>query len=412
MIVRAAPSSSRTTQATACVKYFHVVKIRPLARRYALDALIVLGALGAVLEIALNRDADDAPTSSLWISVPVVLALTLPLLVRRRFPFALPVGMLVFAGAISFADGYLVPFSFFAFLAILTICFGLGTLPDRRQAFSGLAVALALGLIVVNNDPHKTLGDWIFIPTVFSLVWLGGFALSRKLEQVAAAEERALRVESERADEARRAVAEERQRIARELHDVVAHSVSVMTVQAGGVRRLLRPEQERERAALEQIEQTGREALAEMRRLLGILRQPTDQPALGPQPGMGSLGALIQQMREAGLPVEYRIKGDPRPLPPGIDLSAYRIVQEALTNALKYAGPARAEVLVSYGSEVLQLEILNEGGSDENGAGGSGHGLVGMRERVALYGGKFESGPRRGGGFAVRALLPVRGPQA
>jgi signal transduction histidine kinase len=387
------------------------VRIRPLAKRYAFDALVVLGALGAVLEVVLNRDADDAPTSPLWVTVPAVLVLTLPLLARRRFPFVLPVGMLAAAGAISFADGYLLPFSFFAFLALLTICFMLGAAAERRQALSGLAVALAVALIGVNNDPDNVVGDWLFVPAIFTLVWAAGFALSRKLEQVAAAEERALRVESERADEARRAVAEERQRIARELHDVVAHSVSVMTIQAGGVRRLLPPEQERERAALEQIEQTGREALAEMRRLLGMLRQSTDEPSLAPQPGMGSLGTLIQQIREAGLPVDYRIKGDPRPLPPGIDLSAYRIVQEALTNALKHGGPARTEVLVSYGRGALELEIVNDGGGEVNGGGdGSGHGLVGMRERVALYGGKLESGPRRGGGYAVRALLPVRRP--
>jgi signal transduction histidine kinase len=389
------------------------VRIRPLAKRYAFDALVVLGALGAVLEVVLNRDADDAPTSPLWVTVPAVLVLTLPLLARRRFPFVLPVGILAAAGGISFADGYLLPFSFFAFLALLTICFMLGAAAERRQALSGLAVALAVALIGVNNDPDNVVGDWLFVPAIFTLVWAAGFALSRKLEQVTAAEQRALRAEAEQADEARRAVADERQRIARELHDVVAHSVSVMTVQAGGVRRLMRPEQERERAALEQIEQTGREALAEMRRLLGMLRQPTDQPAFAPQPGMGSLGGLIQQIREAGLPVDYRIEGDPRPLPPGIDLSAYRIVQEALTNALKHGGPARTEVLVSYGSDALELEIVNEGGGKVNGGGdGSGHGLVGMRERVALYGGRLESGPRRGGGYAVRALLPVRRPGA
>jgi signal transduction histidine kinase len=388
------------------VEYLHGVKVGPLAKRYGFDVLVALAALGAVLEVALNRDADDAPTTALAVTVPAVLVLTVPLLLRRRYPFGVRVGMLAAAGAISFVDGRLLPFSFFIFLALLTICFGLGALGDRRQAVSGLAVALAVALVGVNNDPGHASGDWVFVPAIFALVWAAGFALTRKLERVAAAEERALRVESQRADDARRAVAAERQRIARELHDVVAHSVSVMTVQAGGVRRLLQPHQERERAALEQIEQTGREALAEMRRLLGMLRQPTDEPALAPQPGMESLGALIQQIRDAGLPVDYRVKGDPRPLPPGVDLSAYRIVQEALTNALKHGGPARTEVLVSYGTDVLQLEIVNEGG-DTNGGDGTGHGLVGMRERVALYGGTFESGPRRGGGYAVRALLPV-----
>jgi signal transduction histidine kinase len=201
----------------------------------------------------------------------------------------------------------------------------------------------------------------------------------------------------------------ERARIARELHDVVAHHVSVMTVQAGAVRRLLTPDQERQREALLSVEETGRKALTEMRRLLGVLKENGgDQRApLAPQPGMATLDTLLGQVREAGLPVEMRTEGRPVELPPGIDLSAYRIVQEALTNALKYAGPARAWVVVRYGDGDLELEIANDGGTDAMEADGGGRGLVGMRERVAVYGGELESGPRPGGGFAVRARLPI-----
>jgi signal transduction histidine kinase len=379
----------------------------PFVRRYVFDVLVVLGAIGVAAELVFQQGNSDAPTSSLWLLIPLAVLLVLPLLARNLSPFGVPAAMMVYAAILSFIDDRVVAFSFFIFLAILAVAFLFGMLDDRRQALAGLAISLAVGAIVVRNDPQGGPGDWVFVGLVFSAVWLAGFALSSKLVQAREAEERATRLEQERAEEARRAVDEERQRIARELHDVVAHSVSVMTVQAGGVRRLLRPEQEREREALLQIEETGRQALAEMRRLLGILRQPTEQPTLKPQPGMGSLGDLIKQVREAGLPVEYRIQGDPIPLPPGVDLSAYRIVQEALTNALKHAGPARAKVAVRYGPDALELEIENDGAGNGQGDG-TGHGQVGMRERVALYGGKLESGPRAGGGYAVRARLPVR----
>jgi signal transduction histidine kinase len=216
------------------------------------------------------------------------------------------------------------------------------------------------------------------------------------------------RLEADRAAAARRAVAEERQRIARELHDVVAHSVSVMTVQAGAVRRLLNPEQERERIALQSIEATGREALAEMRRLVGLLREQGATPEFAPQPSMRAVDVLVGTVREAGLPVELSVEGDPKVLAPGVDLAAYRVIQEALTNALKYAGPAHAWVSVRWRADALEVEIANDGSSEPGGEGG-GHGLVGLRERVSLVGGSIESGPREGGGFVVRARLPIGG---
>jgi signal transduction histidine kinase len=201
-------------------------------------------------------------------------------------------------------------------------------------------------------------------------------------------------------------VVEERARIARELHDVVAHSVSVMTVQTGAVRRLLTPDQERERETLLAVERTGREALNEMRRLLGMLRATDEAEGLAPQPSLRQLDTLVEQVREAGLPVELKVEGAPVDLPPGLDLSAYRIVQEALTNALKHAGPARATVAVRYGPDELELEIADDGRGAANGTG-TGGGLVGMRERAALVGGRLEAGPRNGGGYAVRARLPL-----
>ncbi|MGZ8740952.1 MAG: sensor histidine kinase, partial [Gaiellaceae bacterium] len=214
------------------------------------------------------------------------------------------------------------------------------------------------------------------------------------------------RLESERADEARAAVAEERARIARELHDVVGHSVSVMTVQASGVRRLLRPDQQRERDALLIVERTGREALAEMRRMVGVLRRPEEGPVLAPQPSLEHLDRLVEQAREAGLPVELRVEGDAFQLPAGVDLTAYRLVQEGLTNALKHAGATRAEVVVNYSDCALEVVVSDDGrgvGSDD----GGGHGLVGMRERVSVYGGELDAGPRPEGGYRLRARLPL-----
>ncbi|HEV8249383.1 MAG TPA: sensor histidine kinase [Gaiellaceae bacterium] len=378
----------------------------PLLKRYAFDAIIVLAAAGAVIEAVLRRNDEHAP-DRLWLSILVQLALTLPLL-ARRLGFPLLAGILVFAAAISFAGGELVTFTFPVFIAILTVCFLLGMLDDRRQAVAGIAIAVGASFVVNANDADRASEDFVAVPILFVVVWIVGFALAHQLRQKRDAEARAHRAEREREERARSAVTEERQRIARELHDVVAHSISVMTVQAGGVRRLLHPDQTREREALETIEETGRQALAEMRRMLGILRQPTDEPTLAPQPSIATLEALVEQVREAGLPVEYRIEGEPLPLPPGVELSAYRIVQEALTNALRYAGPARAEVSVRYGRDAVELEITNDGRVDGDGEG-AGHGLIGMRERVAVVGGTLEAGPREGAdGFVVKARLPVK----
>jgi signal transduction histidine kinase len=184
-----------------------------------------------------------------------------------------------------------------------------------------------------------------------------------------------------------------------------------MTVQAGAVRRLLAPEQAKERAALETVEATGRQALTEMRRLVGLLREEGAMPEFSPQPGLGTIDALLDGVRAAGLPVELEVEGSPHELPPGVDLAAYRVVQEALTNALKYAGPAHAWVEVAWGDDQLELTIANDGRSAGDGTGG-GQGLDGMRERVSLYGGEIASGPRDGGGYVVRAQLPIGGTAA
>jgi len=220
-------------------------------------------------------------------------------------------------------------------------------------------------------------------------------------------ERRARVAERERDVASREAVVDERARIARELHDAIAHNVSMMVVQAGAERRVLEGTSNSTREVLETIEGIGRGALTEMRRLVGMLRSDT-KDELAPQPGLSDLPMLVTQVREAGLPVELHVVGGPRDLPVGIELSAYRIVQEALTNALKHAGEAHASVQVRYGADSLELEVVDDGLGGQAPVAGGGHGLAGMRERVALYGGRLDAGRRASGGFAVRVLLPIR----
>jgi DNA-binding NarL/FixJ family response regulator/signal transduction histidine kinase/class 3 adenylate cyclase len=383
-------------------------RLWPTIREFWFDALVVCAAIVGPLELAFARDAADAPDLPLAVSIPVEAGLTLLLLGRRWFPFAAPAGMLVAGAALSFWDARLVTFTFVSFVTAMAATFLLGLFENRRQALTGLAIAVCAVLMITWNDPDEGGSDLIFISLLFTTVWLLGFGLSRKLEQAREAEERARRLELEREAEARAAVAEERARIARELHDVVGHAVSVMTVQASGVRRLLKPDQEREREALEIVEQTGREALAEMRRLVGVLRRPEEAPALAPQPSLRHVDRLVEQAREAGLPIELRIEGEPTELPAGVDLTAYRLVQEALTNALKHAQATQAEVVVRYGDSHVELVVTDDGrGASDGSPESGGHGLVGMRERVSVYGGELEAGPRPGGGYELRAQLPL-----
>ena len=385
-----------------------------LARLYWFDALIVIGVIGGILELALtagDQSPDDPPPSGpVWaLSIPVVLML-LVLLARRRFPFGAPAAVFVIGAVTSFVNGDIVTYTFTTFLTVLAATFLFGLLPDRRQALAGLGIALAALAVVVWNDPVQGIGDFGGIGIAFGVVWLVGLGIGLKLAQAEEAEQRVVRLEREREERARAAVGEERARIARELHDVVGHSVSVMTVQASAVRRLLRPEQEQEREALLVVEQTGREALAEMRKLVGVLRRPEEAPALAPQPSLEHLDKLVQQVREAGLPVELRVEGQAAKLPPGLDLTAYRVVQEGLTNALKHARAKQAEVVVRYRSDQVELVVTDDGDGDGDGDGeGGGHGLVGMRERVTVYGGALDAGPRPDGGYELRAQLPVTG---
>jgi signal transduction histidine kinase len=365
------------------------------------DVFIGLLVLGGQVE-AFVRPAHW----SRWQESLFMLALTVPLFFRRRWPVVVPV--VVWAAAVGMS--YVIPEAtndaVAFFVALWFAQWAAATNNPFPRAVGLLLVGYAASGIAIANVEGTGAGGWIWFNMLGTLAWFTGVGLRRRTEHAAALEERAALLERRRAEEARLAVAEERARIARELHDVIAHSVSVMTVQASGVRRLLKPEQTREREALEVVERTGREALAEIRRLLGVLRASDEEPELAPQPGLESLDRLLEQMRSSGLPVELTVEGDTKPLAPGVDLSVYRIVQEALTNALQHAREAHAVVRLRYGAEALEVEVENDGRS-VGVVNASGHGLHGMRERVAICGGSLEAGPRPEGGYVVRATLPV-----
>ena len=389
------------------LEYLRLVKrFLRLARRYWFDALVLAGLGVGLAGTVVGQDKTDGPTGPLWFDVLAIAAIVTPLFARRRFPFGAPVAVGAAVALTSLVDERLVPYAFIPFLAGCAAVFLVGLLRERTQAVAGLVLAIGVEALVAYRDPLKNVSAFVATCVVFGLIWMVAFTLGRKFEEAAQARDRAARAEREREERARAAVTEERARIARELHDVVGHSVSVMTVQASAVRRLLRPEQEREREALLIVEQTGREALAEMRRMVGVLRRPEEAPALAPQPSLEHLDKLIEQAREAGLPVEVRVEGDPLPLPAGVDLTAYRLVQEGLTNALKHAQARRAQVLVRYGNGDIEVTVSDDGQGAGSGDGG-GHGLVGMRERVAVYGGELEAGPRPEGGYQLRARLPL-----
>ena len=391
--------------------YFQSVKktalrLWPLVKRYWFDALLV-AAIGVSIAAAVtDQGKKNGPQGPLWFDVIAAGGFIVPLFFRRRYPFGAPVATAVLIAAISFVDGGLANDDFIVFLALLAAAFLLGALKERTQAVAGLVILVGTEAIAVHNSPQGPVGDFIWIMVVSSFAWATGFGLGQKFREVDEAKERADRAELERAERARLAVSEERARIARELHDIVGHSVSVMTVQTAGVRSLLEPDQEREREALQIVEQTGREALAEMRRLVGVLRRPEEGPALAPQPSLEHLDKLVEQARESGLPVELRVEGDPVELSPGLDLTAYRFVQEGLTNAMKHARAHHAEVLVLYDNGHVELTVNDDGTGDGGGESG-GHGLVGMRERISVYGGEVEAGPRPEGGYRLHARLPA-----
>jgi signal transduction histidine kinase len=358
--------------------------IRRLWQRFG-DAVLALAFFGlAVAEAAGDRSFT---TPELIGSIAVALAVAVALWQRRRAPLALAVLALASLALRSVipegGDGtaYGIP--------ILISAYTVAAHLDGRALVAGGALTAGCAVYLMITD-GQDLGGVVFYSLLFGAPFVGG-RMMRLLRR-------------QRDEKAKVAVADERQRIARELHDVVAHAISVVVLQSRGGRKVLDSDPAAAREAFDAIERTSSQALDEMRRLLGLLRAE-DEPALLAQPTLERVGTLAEELRASGLPVEVVVEGEPVALPPGVDVSAYRIVQEALTNALKHAGPARARVRVAYEAHSVLVEVSDDGTGAPNG-NGTGHGLVGIRERVAIVGGELEAGPRPAGGYAVSARLP------
>ncbi|MDA0170367.1 histidine kinase [Solirubrobacter taibaiensis] len=365
-----------------------------LSRAQQIDLAIALPILALGILEALARD-----NTGRWLAAALVTGGAVAL--RRRSPLlallAIVLGQVMAHDATYDTD----PLS--PFLAELLLLFTVAYQLRLQPAALGLAIGLAYVWLDFASGRDVGFAQAVAQCGFYVLAWaLGRLLHGHESRRVAAERDAAVAEEH-----ARTAVADERARIARELHDAVAHSVSVMVLQAGGVRRLLKddPTREREREALAGVEETGRQAVMELHRMLGILRKRDDGAELAPSPSLARVGALVEQVREAGLDASLKIEGEPAPLAPGLDMSAYRIVQEALTNAMRYAPGARVAVSVRYGRD-LQLEVRDDGPGHAP-SKGTGQGIVGMRERAALFGGELEAGPLPSGGFRVHARLPA-----
>jgi signal transduction histidine kinase len=335
---------------------------------------------------------------------------TLPLALRRYRPLAV-LAITVSAEALSLILTSQAQFPVGVLVALYTVASRCER-PVSIRAAEWVALPIIAG-VIVNNGPHP--GRVIPELAVFAIAWVLGDNIRTRRAYQAELEARAARLEREREERDERAVADERTRIARELHDVIAHNVSVMVVQASAGEEVFDTDPRRARESLAAVASTGRAALTELRRLLGVIRSEEERdggPAYAPQPGLEYLVELVRQVRETGLTVAVSVLGEPRRLPEGVGLCAYRIVQEALTNTLKHADASRAEVSVRYVADALELQVLDDGRASPLNGEGSGHGLIGMRERVALFGGDLSARPRGGRGYEVRARIPFEDARA
>jgi signal transduction histidine kinase len=364
---------------------------------FASDALLAFAL--AVLVLSEVFTSAGYLTGSKWIYVPVAASMTVPLAWRRRTPLVVVVLVM---GAFAVQSIILdpTPTPDVELIPALIAVYSVAVHGERWVPFAGGGLSVVAGLIWLGVD------DFLLPIVMFGGAWFAGRLVQKRQIYAHAFAERASVLERERDANSRVAAAEERVRIAREMHDAVGHSVSVMVVQAGAERLALGEERPTTRDALLAIERTGREALAEMSRLLGILRKEGEGLSLAPRPSLAQVEALVQTVRDTGVPVELHVEGEERSLPPGVDVSAYRIVQEALTNVVKHAGPARASVVVRYGRRNVEVEVTDDGSRSANGVS-TGYGLAGMRERVELHGGTLEAGSVSEGGFTVKARLPL-----
>ena len=374
------------------------------------DAVLAVS-LGIVSIFVATRVAQAEGTTVQAGAIALLVVQTVALTVRRRWPMA--VYSIVGIGTIAYAWlGF--PQSVGGFGVLIAIYTVAAHVPLREAIVAAgiYVVGMALSLIGFSRDSGSTLdvvfADFLVNLLALVLAWTVGVTVRTRRAYVAALEARAELLEREREDNARLAVALERGRIAREMHDVVAHNVSVVVVQAAAAERMVETDPERARQAMRDVAATGRQALTEMRRLLGVLRDGASDD-LGPQPGVAELRALAGTVEDAGMQVELSVQGEERPLPASAALSVYRIVQEALTNSLRHAGPARARVILRYLPDALEVQVSDNGVGGVPQAEHGGHGLIGMRERVALFGGELTAGPRPEGGYAVVARIPTSG---
>jgi signal transduction histidine kinase len=371
----------------------------PLALEYGDPILVALLAGTALLEVLVSGGS--------LVDAVFIGAAALPLLARRRAPLLVLV-LVIAATYAGYTRGPDVGGALQGWIALNVAAYSVAAHCARSRAIVGGAIVAAFLLLfeipklVEGGSVTDVAGEWLFVGGV----WLLGRWVRQRRRRTDDLERHAAALVADREALAREAVADERARIAREMHDSVAHSVSVMVLQAGAAEQVLAASPERARESLMTIQDTGREAIVELRRMLGLLRDPVAGASLAPEPGVDRLDALLEQVRAAGLPVELTVEGEPRRLPPGIDRSAYRIVQEGLTNTLKHAGPAHASVRLRYDDRALELEVLDDG-RGPCGTSGGGFGLLGMRERAALYGGVLAADARPGGGYALRARLPL-----
>ncbi len=371
---------------------------------------LVDGGLAAILAFVGTATSMAANTLT---AVPLAIALAVPVMFRRAYPIA------AFAAGVAIgALQVLLNFRPSATdLVIVILLYTLAAYTPRRVSAAGLAVCLVGSAVAVAQwkpDRLSLLNSLLVGSIMFAgpslIAWVLGDSMRYRRAYYSGLEGRAARLEAERDAQAQVAAAAERARIARELHDVVAHNVSVMVVQADGASYALLSDPDRAREALTAIASTGRQALTEMRRMLGVLRRDEDgtEPGRAPLPGIGQLGELLDQTRASGLAVSFTVEGVPQPLPGGAALAAYRIVQESLTNTRKHGGPrATAQVTLRYLEDALVLRITDDGRGSAAASDGAGHGLTGMRERVAIYGGWVQAGPRPSGGYHVTARLPL-----
>jgi len=383
------------------------------------DAALAGGVYAVEMMMYLAGPAEWYAYAGPWLPVTTAVSLV-PIVLRRRWTW-LAVGLTAALIAIGTLDKTLWSAQG---VSLWVVAYTLAAYETWwRAALTSAALWLANDLAFVvalrggtlvdtSGKPLISLSAGLLVNAVVMLViFMLGRTIRARREASKALAERASVAEASRHDHAEQAVAEERRRIARELHDVVAHHVSVIGVMATGARRVLKHDYDAAEQALTTIEQTSRTTLRELRRLLFLLRVESESESqLSPQPGLESMRNLVEQVHEAGLPAVLRVDGDAVPLDPGVSLTAYRIVQEALTNALKHAGPATAEVRLVYAPELLTIEVFDTGHGPREGMA-PGHGLLGMRERVSVYGGTLRTGPRPGGGFRVYAKIPVECPQ-